>query len=78
DENGNLRRATEGTLLGLTSLNPIDYDVNGEFNLASVQRVIGISNLDTLGLVETYLAWRNATNRFEPFMQYLSVLGNSL
>ena len=75
DQNGRLRRPTEGTLLGLNSLNPIDYDVNGEFNISSIQRVIGIGNLDTLGLVETYLSWRDATSRFEPFMQYLSVLG---
>ena len=75
DQNGKLRRPTEGTLLGLNSFNPSDYDVNGEYNVSSIQRVIGTGNLDTLGLVETYLAWRDATQRFEPFMQYLSVLG---
>nr|WP_307992969.1 hypothetical protein [uncultured Niameybacter sp.] len=75
DQNGKLRRPTEGTLLGLNSFNPSDYDVNGEYNVSSIQRVIGTGNLDTLGLVETYLAWRDATQRFEPFMQYLSVFG---
>lgn len=78
DINGKLRQPTEGALLGLSSLNPIDYDVNGEFNVSAIQRVIGIGNMDTLGLVETYLRWRGATNRFEPFMQYLSVLGRPL
>ena len=78
DSNGKLRQPTEGALLGLSSLNPIDYDVNGEFNVSAIQRVIGIGNMDTLGLVETYLRWRGATNRFEPFMQYLSVLGRPL
>lgn len=75
DANGRLRRPTEGTLLGLNSLNPVDYDVNGEFNVSSIQRVIGTGNLDTLGLVETYLSWRDATERFEPFMQYVSIFG---
>ena len=72
---GTLIRPTEGTLLGLITLHPVDFDVNGEYNLSAVQRAIGLSNLDTLGLLETYFAWRPAISRFQPFAQYFSILG---
>ena len=75
---GTLIRPTEGTLLGLITLHPVDFDVNGEYNLSTVQRAIGISNLDTLGLLETYFAWRPAISRFQPFAQYFSILGQPL
>lgn len=78
NEDGTLRRPTEGTLLGLVSLHPVDYEFNGDYNLSAVQRVIGIDNLDTLGLVETYFTWQPANNRFEPFAQYFSILGRPL
>ncbi len=72
---GTLIRPTEGTLLGLITLHTVDFDVNGEYNLSAVQRAIGLSNLDTLGLLETYFAWRPAISRFQPFAQYFSILG---
>ena len=75
---GTLIRPTEGTLLGLITLHPVDFDVNGEYNLSTVQRAIGLSNLDTLGLLETYFAWRPAISRFQPFAQYFSILGQPL
>ena len=71
---GTLIRPTEGTLLGLITLHTVDFDVNGEYNLSAVQRAIGLSNLDTLGLLETYFAWRPAISRFQPFAQYF-ILG---
>lgn len=75
NSDGTLIRPTEGTLLGLITLHPVDFDVNGEYNLSTVQRAIGLSNLDTLGLLETYFAWRPAISRFQPFAQYFSILG---
>ena len=72
---GTLIRPTEGTLLGLITLHTVDFDVNGEYNLSAVQRAIGLNNLDTLGLLETYFAWRPAISRFQPFAQYFSILG---
>ena len=78
NENGTLIRPREGTLLGLVSLHPVDYEFNGDYNLSAVQRVIGIDNLDTLGLVETYFTWRPAISRFTPFAQYFSILGSPL
>ena len=78
NSDGTLIRPTEGTLLGLITLHPVDFDVNGEYNLSTVQRAIGLSNLDTLGLLETYFAWRPAISRFQPFAQYFSILGQPL
>ena len=75
NSDGTLIRPLEGTLLGLISLHPVDFDVNGEYNLSAVQRVIGLDNLDTLGLLETYFMWRPGGDRFQPFAQYFSLLG---
>lgn len=75
NEDGTLRRPLEGTLLGLIALHPVDFDVNGQYNLSAVQRAIGLTNLDTLGLLETYFSWRPAISRFQPFAQYFSILG---
>ena len=72
---GTLIRPLEGTLLGLITLHPVDFDVNGEYNLSAVQRVIGLGNSDTLGLLETYFMWRPGGNQFQPFAQYFSLLG---
>lgn len=75
NEQGELDMPTEGTLSGLVALNPLDYDKNRVYELSTIQRIIGIDNADTIGLVETFLKWQEARGDFEPTVQYASVYG---
>ncbi|MGL4737398.1 MAG: hypothetical protein ACRCW2_08105 [Cellulosilyticaceae bacterium] len=75
DENQKLRQRTEGTLIGTISVNVVDYDHNGIYDLAVVQRILGEDNLQNLGLVETFMKWNIGFGGFVPYMQYVSLQG---
>lgn len=54
---GKLIRPVEGGVLALGALNPIDLNRDGTFSLLSLQRIIGMFNMDTLGYVATTWKW---------------------
>lgn len=51
DKNGKLISPTSGEVLALGGLYPLDMDFDNIFELASIQRVIGRYNAETLGYV---------------------------
>lgn len=75
DEDGNLIEETFGEILGLISLNPIDYERSGVYSLDAIQTITGPDGKDTLGLLETFLVWDRVAKKFEPFIQYVSLYG---
>ncbi|SDP29380.1 spore coat protein [Halobacillus aidingensis] len=77
NENGTLKAPLQGSVSGLNTLYPIDFDGDGVYELFAFQRIIGQYNADGLGLVQTPLTWKG--NDFVPFFdnQYVAVLGMS-
>ena len=58
DENGKLKQQVQGEVLSAGALNPIVTNQKGmTYDLLVFQRIIGISNSDTLGYVENLLTW---------------------
>lgn len=55
---GRLVRPISGDVLSLGALYPVVLDEkNGSFELLALQRIIGVSNADTLGYIENVLTW---------------------
>ncbi|MEL4106573.1 VCBS repeat-containing protein [Oscillospiraceae bacterium WX1] len=55
---GRLLRPTSGSVLPLGALTPIANSETGDyFDLLAAQRIIGLTNADTLGTVENLLTW---------------------
>ncbi|GEN53624.1 VCBS repeat-containing protein [Halobacillus faecis] len=75
NEDGTLKAPLQGSVSGLNTLYPIDFDGDGVYELFAFQRIIGQYNADGLGLVQTPLTWKG--NGFVPFFdnQYVAVLG---
>jgi hypothetical protein len=57
DKNGTLLKSTEGGVLGLGALWPLQENYDDLTSLLALQRIIGINNADNLGAVHTYLKW---------------------
>ncbi|TDT61315.1 VCBS repeat-containing protein [Fonticella tunisiensis] len=76
NENGRLKAPFVGWVLSIGGLYPIDIQRDEVYELIAVQRVIGRSNADTLGFVETYLRWNKG--EFAPFNQFVAVLGSKI
>jgi hypothetical protein len=51
DDKGKLLAPVTGFTAGIISLNPIDSDNNGTYELVTIQRLAGIANADTVGYV---------------------------
>lgn len=60
DINGKLIRPVQGEVLALGGVSPVDFNNNGTFDLVTSQRIIGLSNADTLGYLNTILRWNGA------------------
>lgn len=60
DENGRLLAPIVGEVSPLVALYPIVTDQTGVFRLLALQRIIGRFEAETLGYVETLLAWNGA------------------
>jgi hypothetical protein len=77
DENGKLKQPVKGEVLAVAALKPI---VTNEkimsFDLLALQRIIGISNSDTLGFVENLLTWNG--NQFISARLAAAILGTKL
>ncbi|SEH90204.1 hypothetical protein SAMN05192559_105199 [Halobacillus karajensis] len=74
---GKLKSPLQGSVSGLNTLYPVDFDGDGVYDLYAFQRIIGRYNADGLGLVQTPLTWKNT--HFAPLFnnQYVAVLGIS-
>ncbi|WP_052339254.1 spore coat protein [Gorillibacterium massiliense] len=58
NENGKLKHPVSGEVLALGGLFPIVTNTKSmSYDLLALQRIIGTSNADTLGFVETLLTW---------------------
>ncbi|MGL5244615.1 MAG: VCBS repeat-containing protein, partial [Sarcina sp.] len=73
NKNGKLKQATKATVTGISAMYPVDIDNDHIYELDCFDRVIGINNNDTLGYIETYLAWDK--NKFQPIAQNLALFG---
>jgi hypothetical protein len=76
-ENGQLLKAVEGGVLALSLLTPIVPDERGNgYDLIAYQRIIGVTNSDTLGYVENMLSWDG--DQFVPSRMLVSIPGSKL
>lgn len=75
NRDGTLKVPLQGSVLGLNTLYPIDFDGDGVYDLFAFQRVIGQYNADGLGLIQTPLTWNG--KQFETLFQnqYVAILG---
>ena len=55
--NCRLLKPVRGFVPGLNNLYPLESGISGRYNLLAVQRIIGLFGADTLGYIETTLAW---------------------
>jgi hypothetical protein len=61
DENGKLKQPIQGEVLAASDLNPIVTNQKSmSYDLLVFQRIIGISNSDTLGYIENLITWNGS------------------
>lgn len=65
-----------GEVIPLGNVYPVDYQRDGIYDLLLLQRVIGLYNADTLGVIQTELHWNGA--EFTPVNQNLAIFGDDL
>src|SRR5690606_3822643 len=60
NENGILKNPVQGGALAIGALYPIITDNKSyQFDLLALQRIIGPTNVDTLGYIENILSWQD-------------------
>lgn len=72
NQDGTLKEPVEGFVGPLAGLYPIDFDMDGQYELLAFQTVSGRYAADALGYMETTLKWDGED--FGVFNQYLGVL----
>ncbi len=70
-----LKKPFTGNIGELVAITPIDYDADKVYSLVLVQNITGKDDKDILGLLQTIAKWDRGTKQFEPFTQYVSLLG---
>ncbi|MDV2581533.1 VCBS repeat-containing protein [Alkalibacillus haloalkaliphilus] len=76
DANGNLIEPIEGWVNPLSGLYPVDFDMDGVYELLVYQRIAGRYNADALGYVLNTLAWDG--NQFALSQQFVAIYGADL
>lgn len=77
NEKGNLNKPVQGEVLALSSLIPIVNNENSNsYDLLALQRIIGTSNSDTLGLIQNLLSWNG--QKFVSSKMFTAILGTNL
>lgn len=77
DGNGKLKQPVKGEVLAASALYPIVMNsISMSYDLLVLQRIIGISNSDTLGYLENFLSW-NGT-QFKSTRLVTAILGTKL
>lgn len=74
DENGKLKEPITGWVDPLSSLYPIDYQVDDIYGLYGIQSIAGRYHADGLGYVYTSLKWDG--QYFIPFYQTVGIYGD--
>lgn len=62
--NGQLKKPIQGFVNGLNDLYPIDIRRDGKFSIVILQKVVGLYNADSLGLIVTILEFDKKKNTF--------------
>jgi len=73
DANGVLKQPISGFVDPLSNLYPVDYDLDGVYDLMAYQKIAGRSNVDTLGDFINILKWKD--NKFELYTQNVAIYG---
>ncbi|NBI07947.1 VCBS repeat-containing protein [Senegalia massiliensis] len=76
DSNGKLKSEIEGFVNPLSGLYPIDFDLDGIYELIGYQRIAGLYNADSLGYIQTGLQWSG--KKFDVFNQYVAINGANI
>ena len=70
-----LLKEKEANVSGVIAANPSDPNFDEVYNLSIIQKITGLDQEDVLALLETFLRWDPIQEKFEPFMQYVSLMG---
>ncbi len=73
---GKLMKPINGWVNPLSGLYPIDFNRDGIYELLAYQRIAGQYNADSLGFIQTTLAWNG--QRLEPTRQDIAIVGGEL
>ncbi|WLD91737.1 VCBS repeat-containing protein [Alkalihalobacillus sp. AL-G] len=73
DQNGKLKQPISGWVNPLGEVYPVDFQRDGTYELLTYQRIAGRYNADGIGLLNTYLEWKNG--KFAPYNQTVSIFG---
>jgi len=77
DQNGKLKKAVSGEVLSLSTLVPVVFDEKIiSYDLMALERIIGISNSDTLGYIQNLLYWDG--QKFASSNMYAIIPGTGL
>ncbi|MFU0824584.1 VCBS repeat-containing protein [Clostridium sp.] len=74
DKDGKLKNPISGFVNPISSLQPVDFDENGVYELLAFQRIAGRYNADALGYVQNILKWQR--NKFILDNQYVAIFGS--
>ncbi|WP_409345414.1 Gmad2 immunoglobulin-like domain-containing protein [Paenibacillus sp. MBLB4367] len=74
--NGKLRKPLTGEVADLSGLYPVDYERDGTYELNAAQSIIGRSDAERFGFVETVLRWDGS--HFAPARQFVEIYGDEL
>lgn len=74
DANGKTKGLIEGDVLSLSYLTPIDINTDGINELLGIQKIVGLSNDDVLGYVQTFMNFNG--NEFVPSTVLVAVPGH--
>lgn len=76
DSNGKLKKPLTGDIDPLSGLYPIDFNLDGIYELFGVQRIYGRYHADGLGDLQTDLKFSNG--RFFPVTQRVAIFGSGI
>jgi hypothetical protein len=76
NSDGKLKDPIEGFVNPLSSLFPVDVDMDGVYDLLAFQKIAGRYNADSLGYIQNFLRWDKGD--FTLFNQYVGIYGVEL
>jgi hypothetical protein len=74
EPDGKLKEPIEGWVDPLSGLYPVDFNLDGTYELLAYQQISGRYHADSLGYILTYLRW--ARHGFSPYDQQVAVYGS--
>ncbi|MFL0249756.1 VCBS repeat-containing protein [Clostridium neuense] len=72
-DNGVLKQPISGFVNPLSGLYPVDYDLDGVYELLAYQKIAGRYNADALGYFLNVLKWKD--NKFDLYNQNVAIFG---